>query len=209
MPDTPPPPAAQQQRSTVTQDLLLDAAEAALREGGLTACTIQAVAARAGRSAGSVYRRFGDKDGMIAAVIARYLDRVVTANEANFPLLAERFPHLSDRLKALVDGAVTAQRRDWRLAQALREAAAQSDNPALTAAMQRLNTTVQGLARQTLNGCATEITHPDKPRAIDFAILMLGGAMEAVTRADPPMDDAAIKAELYDMLHGYLTRQGA
>ncbi|HXI87267.1 MAG TPA: helix-turn-helix domain-containing protein, partial [Parvularculaceae bacterium] len=58
-------PAARQRRSALTEDLLCDAAENVLREAGLSGGTVEAVAARAGRSAGSVYRRFGDKDAMI------------------------------------------------------------------------------------------------------------------------------------------------
>ncbi|MFD4508905.1 TetR/AcrR family transcriptional regulator [Streptomyces sp. NPDC058457] len=61
-------PPAQQARSRLTQQRILEAGTALLTEGGTEALTIAAVAARAGVSVGSVYRRFGDKDRLIAAL---------------------------------------------------------------------------------------------------------------------------------------------
>lgn len=206
MPKSPSAPAALQNRSILTHDLLCDAAEEALREGGLGLCTIQEVAARAGRSAGSVYRRFGDKDRMIVAVIERYLERVQAANEANFPVLVERYPRLEARLQALVAGAVAGHRRDWRLVQAFREAAAGSSNKALTVSMVRVRDASLDLAKRALRGCSSEIVHRDKERAIEFAVNMLAGALEVMARGPArAMSEADYESELQTMLYGYLT----
>lgn len=59
-------PVAVQVRSRRTRRALLDAGFALLEREGPQALTITAVSARAGVAAGTVYRRFGDKDGLLA-----------------------------------------------------------------------------------------------------------------------------------------------
>ena len=58
-------PAAQQDRSRRTHRALLDAGFALLTEQGSDALTVAAVSGRAGVTPGTVYRRFGDKDGLL------------------------------------------------------------------------------------------------------------------------------------------------
>lgn len=55
---------------------MLDAAEALIAEGGLEALTIDAVIRRSDTSNGSLYARFGDRLGLLAAVQDRFLDRL-------------------------------------------------------------------------------------------------------------------------------------
>ena len=59
-------PVAVQARSRRTRRALLDAGLALLEEQGPDALTISAVSSRAGVAAGTIYRRFGDKDGLLA-----------------------------------------------------------------------------------------------------------------------------------------------
>ena len=61
----PVPPAAQQARSRRTRRVLLDAGFRLLEEEGPEALTIAAVSSRAGVAPGTVYRRFGDKEGLL------------------------------------------------------------------------------------------------------------------------------------------------
>ncbi|GAA4721382.1 TetR/AcrR family transcriptional regulator [Phytohabitans rumicis] len=68
-------PPAQQARSRVTQQRILEAGTALLEEGGTEGLTIAAVASRAGVSVGSVYRRFGDKDRLTAALQHDMIDK--------------------------------------------------------------------------------------------------------------------------------------
>lgn len=58
-------PAARQARSRRTHRALLDAGFRLLAEQGPEALTIAAVSAKAGVTPGTVYRRFGDKDGLL------------------------------------------------------------------------------------------------------------------------------------------------
>jgi AcrR family transcriptional regulator len=199
-------PKAQQDRSTVTHDLLCDAAEDFLREGGLAACTIQEVAARSGRSAGSVYRRFGDKEAMIEAVIERYLARALETNMSNLAAWKKKYPDLASRLKELVDGAIAGQRRNGRLIEAFREAAATASSATLPAAVDRTRKAAFDLLKQMLRDCSGEIMRPNKEGAIEFAVAMLGAALESRMRPRPlPMSDAVLRSELTGMLLTYLT----
>jgi AcrR family transcriptional regulator len=65
------PPGKKQRRSQETRDLLLDAAEAVLREDGLADLKIVSVVERANSSVGAFYRRFSDRDALLYAVQER------------------------------------------------------------------------------------------------------------------------------------------
>ena len=64
----PPRPAARQERSRRSQQGILLAGYALLEEGGVDALTVAAVAERAGMAVGSIYRRFGDKEGLLLSI---------------------------------------------------------------------------------------------------------------------------------------------
>jgi AcrR family transcriptional regulator len=192
-------PAALQDRSAHTQDLLCDAAEALLREGGLARCTVQEVAARSGRSPGSVYRRFGDKNGMIEAVIERFLERAEADGEARLHAFGLRHLDLSSRLKALVDSAVDGRRDEHRLIEAMRETAANSSSPTLQAAFERARSASIDFAKRVLRECSSEITRPNKERAIEFAV----ATFAAVARMSA-ISDRIVRSELHAMLMSYL-----
>lgn len=63
----------QQARSRETERRLITAAIELLREGGLEACQATAVAERAHVAAGSVYRRFANKEALIEAALTTWL----------------------------------------------------------------------------------------------------------------------------------------
>ncbi|MGJ7542405.1 TetR/AcrR family transcriptional regulator [Variovorax sp. LT1R16] len=63
---------AQQTRSRKTSRALLDAGFCILEEEGLSGLTIPGVSSRAGVSVGTVYRRFGDKEGLLTALLEEF-----------------------------------------------------------------------------------------------------------------------------------------
>ena len=67
----------QQERSVATMNRILDAAAALLAEGGWEAFRVSDVSSRAGVSVGVIYQRFGDKDGLFAAIHDAHLARFV------------------------------------------------------------------------------------------------------------------------------------
>jgi AcrR family transcriptional regulator len=90
-------PAALQERSRRSQQDILQAGYALLEEGGVDALTVAAVAERAGMAVGSIYRRFGDKEGLLLAI-----QHAFTEN-----LQAEITERMSvERLRILRDPAV-------------------------------------------------------------------------------------------------------
>jgi len=66
------PPIALQHRSRRTRRVVLDAAFRVLEQQGPEALTITAVSAEAGVASGTVYRRFGDKDGLMTELQAEF-----------------------------------------------------------------------------------------------------------------------------------------
>lgn len=58
-------------RPPATRDLILDALEALLMEGGSSAATLEAVAARAGVSKGGLLYHFGSKEALYEGFLAR------------------------------------------------------------------------------------------------------------------------------------------
>lgn len=72
--ETPAAPPALQERSRLTHERLFAAGIRLLEEGGPEALTVAAVAEGAGVSVGSVYRRFGDKERLLAAIQTRFTD---------------------------------------------------------------------------------------------------------------------------------------
>src|SRR5215470_5942563 len=95
---------AQQQRSQATTDLLLEAAEELLREGGADAATLRAIANRAVVSLGIVYRRFPDKDAVLRAVYTRFFERVAAANARGLATLRLRRAPAKRIVATLVTG---------------------------------------------------------------------------------------------------------
>ncbi len=63
---------AHQARSQRTLELLLDAAEAEIREKGYADASVSEIARRAGCSVGTVYRRFRDKTALLHALDERW-----------------------------------------------------------------------------------------------------------------------------------------
>lgn len=69
-------------RSQEVRQVLLDAATALLEEEGLSALTIRAVATRAGVAPQSLYNRFGDKQGLLAAIAEEHFSDLARAMAA-------------------------------------------------------------------------------------------------------------------------------
>ncbi|MDT0402562.1 TetR/AcrR family transcriptional regulator [Streptomyces edwardsiae] len=100
-----------QHRGEVTVEQLLDAALRVYGESGEQGLTVSAVTAASGVSPGSLYHHFGSMDGLLTALLMRWLerllDRMVTA--------LERSDSARDGVRALVE-AYLAFIRDHRAA---------------------------------------------------------------------------------------------
>ena len=75
-------PPVQRTPSRDVGQALVDAAERVLVRDGLAGVTVRAVAAEAGVAPMGVYNRFGNKDGLVAAVLARGFEGLRAATAA-------------------------------------------------------------------------------------------------------------------------------
>ncbi|MFK0159936.1 TetR/AcrR family transcriptional regulator [Streptomyces sp. NPDC090493] len=100
-------PAALQERSRRSQQDILKAGYALLEEGGVDALTVAAVAERAGMAVGSIYRRFGDKEGLLLAIQHAFTENLQA--EITERMSLERLRLLRDPAVAIAEavGAIT------------------------------------------------------------------------------------------------------
>jgi AcrR family transcriptional regulator len=100
-------PAALREGSRRSQQDLMQAGYALLEEGGVDALTVAAVAERAGMAVGSIYRRFGDKEGLLLAIQHAFTENLQA--EITQRMSPERLRLLRDPAVAIAEvvGAIT------------------------------------------------------------------------------------------------------
>ncbi|MCV7437255.1 TetR/AcrR family transcriptional regulator [Mycobacterium seoulense] len=76
------PIAGRQQRGDRTRELLIDETVRCIREEGFSAASARHIIERAGVSWGVIQHHFGDRDGLLTAVIEDAVDRLVASLEA-------------------------------------------------------------------------------------------------------------------------------
>lgn len=108
-------------RGQATERKLMAAVIALLDEGGLAACSVPALAERAGVATGALYRRHADKDALIAAALLDMVGLAEGADEAVFAALALEADDLAGFLRAVAEAAVGTVREHGRLLLAMRE----------------------------------------------------------------------------------------
>ncbi|MCB9676288.1 MAG: TetR/AcrR family transcriptional regulator [Alphaproteobacteria bacterium] len=84
-----PPREPVQERARQRRDALLDAAARLLDDRGWDALTTRALAAEAGVAVGTVYDYFGDRDGVLLALLERYERRLADGISAALDGVAE------------------------------------------------------------------------------------------------------------------------
>lgn len=75
------PTTGRQERGDRTRDLLIDETVRCIREEGFSAASTRHIIDRAGMSWGVIQHHFGDRDGLLTAVIEDAVDRLVAALE--------------------------------------------------------------------------------------------------------------------------------
>jgi AcrR family transcriptional regulator len=114
----------------VRREQLLDAAERALRRDGPDA-SMEALATEAGITKPVLYRHFGDRDGLVAAVARRHADRLT--RELRAALGHEQRPR--DRIRTTVDTYLAFLERDPELHRVVRRAG-RADRPGAASALE-------------------------------------------------------------------------
>lgn len=93
-----------QERADRTRDLVIEETIRCIREEGFAAASTRHIIARAGVSTGVVQYHFGDREGLLSAVVDHAIDTLITSIEK----LADRVEGIGDidqRMSALADAA--------------------------------------------------------------------------------------------------------
>lgn len=183
---------------------ILDAARRLLAEGGYEALTLSAIAEAAGEPKASIGYYFGNKDGLLVALV----DSLV--HEANRALLDEtaRLPVGEQRLHALIDGEV-------RIADDLETYRSFFDILPHALRNERLRERVATLYegyRETVLRCVAAADRTDGGDGLlPFAMLMIAivDGLAIQHGLDPERVDVAAAVELWERLaRAYLAERG-
>ncbi|TLS46606.1 TetR/AcrR family transcriptional regulator [Streptomyces montanus] len=200
-------PAALQERSRRSQEDILRAGYALLEEGGADALTVAAVAERAGMAVGSIYRRFGDKEGLLLTIQHAFTES----------LLAEIAERTSvERLRILRDPVVVVAEAVGALIDAFQS------HEALLRVFLLLGTrhaavreegsrvSVEGNRRFAEALEHVPVAHQDRAAALDFAFrLVYATTAHRVTQgefleSDRPLPWSALRSHLQTAVISYL-----
>ena len=209
------PLAPQQARSRESLERLMKAARQILNEKGLDGATVPKVAARAGLSPASVYRRFPNKDALMRAVILQMLEALDA--QTAFALTSERAERLSLRAFAetMVKQSLAAQRRDATMLRAMHEFILSHPSIAFRRKAGELNARSVLRVADFLLRKRNEMSHPDPKKAAPFALMMVGFTLQEITVLDavpgmpdprlPKTDDELIE----ELVRAFLSYLGA
>ena len=202
----------QQARSRRMMERLLAATLRVIEEKGLAGVTIPEIAAAAGASTGSVYRRFTDKDALIRTAFVRLLEASQEANRAGLP--PDRFQgrDLDEALQAVARALVAQYRGRAPLLKALDQfLEIQTDEAFRERAMGLIEANLRRLVEALLPFRA-RIAAEDPERAITFALLSATTVIEVnklhaplLWRRMMPLDDDALATEAAKAMAAYLT----
>lgn len=190
-----------QARSAATLARVLRAAEDIASSSGLTEMTITGVAARAGVSVGTIYRRFEDKEQLVTALTERMLER---REEYVAEQLRTAEPSLSGVMDAYAHALLQSFADNSKLFPELMQARG-------TRALERGARTITEIHRLLLEAAAPytdQIRRSDAKTALDaVARAILGACFHNSVRPDPADGEASLRRyadELSDMAIAYL-----
>jgi len=174
---------AHQERSQRTLALLLDAAEAEIREKGFDDASVAQIASRAGCSVGTFYRRFRDKNALMHALDERWgesfratLEAAVAPERwAGAPILEILTGYLAFSLE---HGRDRAPLHRAALMMALKE-------PEFARRHSVLAADLHGRLRDLLLARRPEIHHDDPPLAVEFVLEQLRNMLLVRLEAHP------------------------
>lgn len=195
-----------QARSKATVDAVVTAAAQVLIEQGYEGATTMRVAERAGVSIGSLYQYFPNKESLIAVLIERHADQIVTIMEE--ALGDPENATLEDGLRAIIRAGTTAHHLDPKLHKILNEEVPRTGR--LAKAMDTSRQLTRVLER-FLRAHAAEM-RPERDPAV--AAVVIETALEALAhkaviyRRDLLANGVA-EREVYDLIASYVVRPEA
>jgi len=162
-----------QERSRESLRRMLDAAEVVLAKHGLEGAILPRIAAKAGISAANVYRRFRDKDALMAAVFQRIRERSSAATAAQVDPEMVRPIGLVRFSRNIIGGMIQNYREDAGLIRA----AVQYSEKHWETPFVRTTRASEAQSFQTMVDTfmiwRDQIKHPDPQRAVRFGFVMI------------------------------------
>ncbi len=202
-----------QERGKHTVERLLEAAEQMLDFVGLEGATVPTIAAAAGVSVGTVYKRFPDKDALLRAVHERFFNDLLAANQfALDPAKWVDTPTI-ELVTTVVAGMIEGYRGRKTLIRALMlYAETHTDSDFRAHAEERRLETLH-LFEALLRDRKADIGHPHPERAIRFVVALFGHALEGSVVSETGTRDlfssgSEAAAELARIVVGYLRVKG-
>ncbi|MDX3128652.1 helix-turn-helix domain containing protein [Streptomyces europaeiscabiei] len=200
-------PAALTERSRRSQQDILQAGYALLEEGGVEALTVAAVAERAGMAVGSIYRRFGDKEGLLLAIQHAFTEKLQA--EITGRMSPERLRILRDPAVVIAE-AVGAITDTFHAHQALLRVflLLGTRHEAVRAEGSRVS--IEGNRHFTEALQHTPVAHPDPAAALDFAYrLVFATVAHRITQgefleSDRPLPWNELRSHLQTSVVSYL-----
>lgn len=194
--DEPAPPAPQPPRSAVRSRIVEVAAEM-LRESGAAALTTRRVADAAGVQAPTIYRLFGDKDGLVDAVAEHVLGEFV-ARKAALPAGTDPVEALRDGWRQQLDYALT----NPELHRLLGEAGRGRRSPALDAGLAVLRSRIHALA-------AAGLLRVDEQRALGIIRAAATGTVQQLLDSPPDDRDEGLAEAMLEAVLGRILVPGS
>jgi AcrR family transcriptional regulator len=207
---TPPPP--QQARSRESFRRMLDAAELVLEKHGVEGTTLARVARQARITPSNVYRRFRNKDALMAAVFDRFTD--INARELETPVDTGQIASLG--IRRFAEQCISGMIQGFRTRTGLIRAAVSYSHQHPTAEFVRRKEAVEiQLFRRTVSLCLLwrdEIRHSNPEYAVSYAFVMIALVLrELIIFGHAPMfeklvpvDDEHLRQELPRLFLSYL-----
>jgi AcrR family transcriptional regulator len=196
---------ARQARSHATQEAILEAALAAIREKGPDDFTLAEVVERARCTTGAVYGRFRDKEALLLALYAHLVDKWKRDLRRGFAAWDSGRRPLRADLRRLFAGQIAVRRKDWALRNAfLARIVSRKEFRTLSAELMRTSADLLAGAlagRRELAG----VPEPDLVRRAGLVTVVVGASIErAITlRAEAadylPQDDDALAVSLCEI----------
>lgn len=173
-----------QSRSEESLQRLLTAAIEVLTERGLEGATIPYIAAKAGLSPGTVYRRFPDKDALLQVTILKFLEEADEKTCAALtPALAEKYS-LRVFVESFIKQTLIVQREKINLIRALNQFVLCHPSEEFRTKVDEINTHTIRYVSDFLLLKRDEIKHPEPEVAVPFAILLIGIAIREIILLD-------------------------
>lgn len=198
-------PAPCQDRSRRTEQALLDAALGLFRERGVEVVTVGDIAAAAQVAPATIYRRFGDKEGLVRAAFERFIaDALVLLDQVPAESAKDTVALLADVAHLVMLFSMSNQ----RLLQSAYTLALVNDYYTEQLLRWRQHTVLQ--LRRHLLSKVHEMKHPEPELAIDFALRQAAAMISSrlvtgkLEVGSTDMSDTVFLRELMRSLLGYL-----